>query len=110
MTIEELDKESYYNWTEAFAYAKGAINAVTRKTRDFSIDQVTDVIASSEGENDERNWIGIFAADGVFLFLSAGCDYTGWGCRDWGSSEWHEDLTTLKELITSTEDRERLGL
>jgi hypothetical protein len=41
---------------------------------------VEEVLGKDEGENDGKNWI-IYGRlkDGRYFFLTAGCDYTGWG-------------------------------
>lgn len=44
---------------------------------------VTSVIAISNGQNDEDEWLGVFEVDvncnTYFLMVRAWCDYTGWG-------------------------------
>jgi len=38
------------------------------------------VIAMDEGDNEGPDWVGVFELwDGRFLYVEAGCDYTGWG-------------------------------
>ena len=45
----------------------------------FVRDDIEMVLASSEGENDGLDWIGVFKLkDGRFLLAYGGCDYTGW--------------------------------
>lgn len=45
----------------------------------LNFDNVEQVVASSEGENDGQPWIALFKLkNGTFAFLSAWCDYTGW--------------------------------
>ena len=44
------------------------------------LDQVCEVIAAQEGENDAAPWVGLFKLEtGKYLGLTAWCDYTGWG-------------------------------
>jgi len=44
------------------------------------LQDVTEILALVEGENDGADWVGVFKlADGRYLSISAGCDYTGWG-------------------------------
>jgi len=44
------------------------------------LDQVCEVIAAQEGENDYASWIGLFKLEtGKYLGLTAWCDFTGWG-------------------------------
>jgi hypothetical protein len=93
--IESLNN---YDWEQAFTYA------------DFVREDVKEVIAMAEGENDGDSWIGIFKLkSGDFAFLTAGCDYTGWDCRASGSSERSDDLENLIRMKMGLEDRSRLG-
>ena len=79
-----------YDWEDAFKYAQGdsvrrfdkAMTSVGVKVcgASYTLDDVQEVLASAEGENDGDSWIALFRLkDGRFAFLSAGCDYTGWG-------------------------------
>lgn len=95
-TIEEM-KESY-NWKEAFGFA------------DFSMDDVASIIKESEGENDGDSWLAVGTLkNGLFFFLSAWCDYTGWDCQAGGHSEMADTLDNLIRWRMSDADRERLG-
>jgi hypothetical protein len=89
---EELDS---WDWKEAFGYA-GEVGTCAPTHQDdpapFAVEQggpvsiepvsrwmVKRIIALSEGEPDGAAWLGFFELlDGRFLFLEAGCDYTGW--------------------------------
>lgn len=83
MTIDELKED--YDWKNAFERSR------------CNIDEVETIIASHDGQNDEEHWEGIFKMkDGKFIFLSAWCDYTGWGCQDGGSFIKKD---TLEEVI-----------
>ncbi len=93
------DFQQNYNWQQAFSYARQADNPVTREVRDFSISDVTKIVATDEGENDGPDWVGIFKCGDVYLYLHAGCDYTGWDCQAGGAAEWHKSLRTLKACI-----------
>lgn len=77
--LAELDS---YDWREAFKYATQPNAVVNSSAREdpCSIDDVAEVIATSDGENDGASWIGVFRMeDGRYLSLRAWCDYTGWG-------------------------------
>jgi tellurite resistance protein len=70
------------DWASAFEVAvrDGVYAVKTDEPVALSMDDVASVVASSEGENDERDWLAVFALkDGRYAFLWAGCDYTGWG-------------------------------
>jgi hypothetical protein len=76
-----LEELAGYDWEEAFKYAgPTAVIGQDIGLSSFSRDDVKRVIALREGENDEESWLGLFELnDGRFAFLSAWCDYTGWG-------------------------------
>jgi hypothetical protein len=95
-TIEAMRDD--YDWQEAFAYSP------------VPMDDVAETIVSVDGENDGPEWLGVFRLrDGRFLFLTAGCDYTGWDCQAGGSGEVRDDLDTLIWNDIGENDRERLG-
>ena len=73
-----------YNWKYALECAfrddRGVLGDEHVSSEPFGFDDVETVLASSEGENDGSNWIGLFLLrDGRFAFVAAWCDYTGWG-------------------------------
>lgn len=88
-----------YNWEEAFRYSSHG-----------SREDVRRIIAMAEGENDGDNWIGLFEMNnGTFVFLSAGCDYTGWDCRAGGRSDvYTSEYAAIQGL--GDDDRYRLKL
>lgn len=44
-----------------------------------NIEDVAEVIAASNGANDEEHWVGLFRMkDGRIALVDAWCDYTGW--------------------------------
>lgn len=46
----------------------------------FSRADVAEIVGQHEGEKDEDSWLVAGALkDGRWFFLSAWCDYTGWG-------------------------------
>jgi hypothetical protein len=48
--------------------------------RDHGPADVAAVIALEEGENDGPDWLAVVRlTKGAFLYVHAGCDYTGWG-------------------------------
>jgi len=54
----------------------------------FGVEDVCDVLAVIEGENDGENWHWLLLLnDGTFAYLTGGCDYTGWDCQSWASAE-----------------------
>jgi hypothetical protein len=79
MMIEANWKDDY-DWKEAFGFAGNVRTAMGCSTEPFGIDDVAEVLHSDEGENDGDSWIMAGKLnDGRYFFLSAWCDYTGWG-------------------------------
>ena len=108
MTLEALEG---YDWDCAFKEAMLPSNPLTREVSDrrYTPADVVRIVAAEEGENDGRDWIGVFELnDGRFLTVRAGCDYTGWDCRAGGSSEWTNTEAEAIACLTP-EERERLG-
>lgn len=104
---EELNN---YDWEEVFGY-----NSPDRCVKDdadtssFSREDVAEIIGMEDGYNDGDNWIGLFRLlDGRFVFIRAGCDYTGWDCQQWGQSHVAKELQDLIRFGMSLEERGRL--
>jgi hypothetical protein len=111
MTPQELRHTG--DWNAAFECAMRdeirAAHGYTGSLAPFATSDVAEVIAISPGENDERSWVGAFRlTDGRFAFVSAWCDYTGWGCSDGGYARLASSLEDLQRLGMGDEDRERL--
>ncbi len=95
-----------YN-TPAVSAAAGSNSHATP----FQRADVSEVLATSDGENDGANWIGVFRLkDGRFAFLTAGCDYTGWDCQSGGHAIVSHSLEHLVQFGLGDEDRARLNL
>jgi hypothetical protein len=57
---------------------------------------VKEIIHYREGENDDSSWLFVLEmTDGRFAYVSAWCDYTGWGCRDGADVSYAESLDAL---------------
>lgn len=105
------------DWREAFGYAgepdtcatsyqhgvdiRAALPTSTVSLAPFTREDVADIVAMSEGENDGPPWV-IYGRlhDGRWFYLEAGCDYTGWACHAGGSAT----------MATSREECERFAL
>lgn len=114
--LKELDD---YSWKEAFGYAgepgteahgdfriSGAVPGVDYDLSPFTREDVAEVAAMREGENDGPEWV-IYGRlrDGRWFYLEAGCDYQASGSAVIGSSK--EEV----ERFGLTQDaRERLGV
>ena len=63
---------------------------------DFTVDDIRQVLAVWEGENDGDYWRWILTLkDGRFVFLQGSCDYTGWDCRSSASSVIADTIATV---------------
>lgn len=81
-----------------------------------TVDDVVEVIAQAVEHTpddgsycDSDFWMVARLQDGRFLFVTAGCDTTGWGCRDGGRSYCASSLERLVIAMTP-EERIKLGL
>ena len=80
MTVEQLVSDC--NWGNAF---NEAFRGQFGDGEDI-LGAVKEVVATDEGENDTRDWIGVFEMrkckdyprEKRFAVVRAGCDYTGW--------------------------------
>lgn len=55
----------------------------------WEIDDVADILAVVEGENDEGHWHWLLRLKEPplrYVYLVGGCDYTGWDCQSWAES------------------------
>ena len=79
MTPQELEAIwGLYDCQQAFCYLTGHQEC----PGPLAWADVREIVAQSEGERDERDWIAVgWLHDGRAFFLAAGCDYTGWDCR-----------------------------
>lgn len=101
------------DWEEAFSisHPPQPTEGYKGSLAPFSREDVAKVIAAEDGENDGDHWEGVFRLkDGRFVFVTAWCDYTGWGCRDGGQSWVAADLDSLIRWGLPEESRKRLGL
>jgi hypothetical protein len=79
--LTEIDT---FDWEEAFKYAETSEHAAPAENKSarpgFTREDVAEILFLREGANDEENWVGVFRLhDGRYAYLSAGCDFTGWG-------------------------------
>lgn len=112
--VNMLEPLQDFDWEEAFKYAEQPIQVPFTESVDlagFKREDIEEIVALSEGTNDEENWIAVFKlTDGRVAFLDAGCDYTGWGCREWGESEVCGTLEDMIRYGLTDTHRQRLNL
>jgi hypothetical protein len=112
-----------YDWREVFASAGIEDNAgntggtpqpapgYAGSVESFSRADVAEVIASVNGENDERAWVCVVRLrDGRFAALEGSCDYTGWDCRASASCMVSDTLDSVVRFGVSKPECDRLGL
>lgn len=118
--LPELDG---YDWEEAFAYSSGKESYGSSDTptvpkfaeavpeTPVTREDVAEILAIREGENDGPNWL-LFAKlnDGRYFFLDAGCDYTGWDCQAGGTSYVTKTAADMIRWGMGEYEREALGL
>lgn len=118
ITIEELRQD--YDWAQVFADENaGNVDKTTEPipphstvdTSPASREDVKEILAAVNGENDGADWIGVFRLrDRRYLVASGGCDYTGWDCR---AQNWMGVAKTLEDALVfglREEEAARLGL
>jgi hypothetical protein len=114
------DRLKDYNWEHIFGddrdekYSEGYSAPTHVRTkeqhREYHRSDVAHIIAIEDGENDGDDWLGVFEmTDGKFLVIRAGCDYTGWGCREGGSSDLADTLEDAIAFGLTVGERDRLA-
>jgi hypothetical protein len=86
-TLDQMRSPGDYDWRYVFAYADGDQASPSfvpptpgKDGERFGLDDVAEVVASVEGENDGPNWAAIVRLrSGKHAYVEAGCDYAGWG-------------------------------
>lgn len=87
ISIETMTES--YDWNAAFEHnpegwqarvvhpEQGPLNE--RVTWGFA--DIQQILALQDGARDEESWIALlWLNDGRYVFVTAGCDYTGWDC------------------------------
>ncbi len=112
MSLKKMRRDS--DWNEAMTIALGSVGAVLGYTGSIEFngwDDISKVISSSDGCNDGPNWIALFQLhDERYLFLSAGCDYTGWDCQASGIIKICINYNDMIRFGLGDDDRKRLNL
>lgn len=110
--LERLDT---YDWQQAFDVSASP-EAVFRSptavdTTAFGREDVSEILAIDEGENDGDNWVAVFKlVDGRFAAIGAWCDYTGWDCQSGGSIYVANTYDDIINFGLDEGQRTRLGL
>jgi hypothetical protein len=115
--LKELDSS---DWAEVFGEGTGGNCAPiypqvppedTVSTKTFSRDDVVEIKAQLEGENDGPTWI-VWGRlkDGRWFFAEGGCDYTGWDCQASNGGAVASTEALLIRYGLTDEERERFGI
>lgn len=121
--IKEIDLEelnSSYDWEEVFGEGTGGnCNGIIQvippgakvDSGPISRAMVVEIIAAVNGENDVKDWIGVFLLlDGRILIAEGGCDYTGWDCQASNSLCVAGSLEDAIRYGLNPEQQKRLGV
>lgn len=119
----ELDDEDFlenYDWAQVFADENwGNVSkdleavppGIPVSTEHVWREDVEEIIAAVNGENDGLDWLGLFLLkDGRYLVAVGGCDYTGWDCRAGNNLFVSDTLDNIIQFGLSKEERNRLGI
>ncbi len=115
-----------YDWKEAWAYGGkhegteagnqgGPVSPTVCEggscsSEPLGASDIAEVIATSVGENDEREWVAVARLkDGRYAFVAAWCDYTGWDCQADGQVWVSDSLENLWQFGVTQDARDRLG-
>lgn len=76
-------EEIFENFVNTVQNGENAIHEPLVNIPTITREDVKKVIAISNGQNDEEDWLGVFEvelnANSYYLMVRAWCDYTGWG-------------------------------
>jgi hypothetical protein len=107
-------KGDRFDWESVFNYG---VNPETipgdTKTHQGRINpkDIVIIFHSYEGVNDQEDWIAIGKLlDGRFFCIRAGCDYTGWGRQERGSSQVASSYEDIITYGLSDDERATLGI
>ena len=90
LDLEALKKGMGYDWPSVFS------EAATRDNVHIDPKDITKVIASIDGDNESPPWEAVVELkDGRVAWVSAWCDYSGWGCQAGGSIIFADSLEKL---------------
>lgn len=119
------DGDEYSDWIYAFRVAHGGdYDAMPDKSTaqwvvgesgpgliPFGVDDVEEVLAFADGAKDEESWLMLGkTSGGLFFYMTAWCDYTGWDCQSGGSIYVSRSKERLLELSVTADEKLRMGL
>jgi len=118
ITLEQLKVD--YDWAQVFAdendgnvskTVQVAPPGVGVSDAEMTREDVQEIIAAVNGENDGNEWLGLFhLKDGRYLVATGGCDYTGWDCRAGNCLIVCSSMEDILQFGLSAVQKERLEL
>lgn len=111
INLEEFKKD--WDWQHAVSEAMNGNYSDSNADEDpnHPIHLITEVYACDDGANDGPNWIAVAKmVDGQYVYITAGCDYTGWDCIAGGFAEYYGSLeSACSKMTLGDSERDRLG-
>lgn len=94
-----------YEWYEARGIDSDMRACFEHNYVNMDIKDIKKVVAVWEGENDGDNWRWIAQINQYhhddYVFIEAGCDYTGWDCQSWVHIQIYGDFDTCIPVAMS---------
>lgn len=85
--------------------AHGTVRKIMKKDL-LDVSKLAKVYFAQEGENDEESWIFIaHHSDGIYVYFTASCDYTGFDCQGGGEVYYSTNLETFWNYCLDTHAR-----
>lgn len=103
-----------YDWEEAFAVSGVSTvpgSTITVATAGVALADVEEVFGCEVGENDGDNWVACGRLkSGLYFFIEAGCDYTGWDCQASGTVYLSDTKENLFNLGIDADSKRRMSV
>ncbi len=107
--MSSVEVGSSWDWQNAFGVAHVHACEGYTGSISFSTSMIAKIHRAVEGENDGDSWECVGELhDGRWFFLTAWCDYTGWGCQDGGNIYIGANEDMVRQLGCDAGARERL--
>lgn len=95
-----MDRDTCHDWD--------LMGCLDNNPQDYTLENVAEVMAVWEGENDGDNWRWILRLDTEkFVYLIGGCDYTGWDCQSFANSTYADTAEAAARVEIAGEDEPR---
>jgi hypothetical protein len=111
MNIEDI--KNNYPWKQVFEFSDGTnLDEFSEPSNfPFQMEDVAEILNIEDGQNDGQSWIILVKLNnGLYGFLTAWCDYTGFDCQAGGHSYVSLSKEKLIRFGMGEDDRKRFGL